>query len=128
MTIAITKGISVSVETIFQREHSNEKMHQYVFAYRILIENNSNVTVCLRRRHWHITDGDGTKREVEGEGVVGEQPILEPGSKYKYVSGCNISCEMGKMHGTYTMENMDDHTFFDIDIPAFMMEVPFILN
>ena len=128
MFTEVTAGIKVTVETFYQPTHSNPAQHHYVFAYRITIVNESDETIKLKRRHWYIVDSDNARREVEGEGVVGEQPILKPGTNYKYVSGCNLGFEIGKMHGTYTMENMDDHTFFEIEIPAFMMEVPFILN
>ena len=73
-------------------------------------------------------DSNGSYREVEGEGVVGVQPILQAGEKYQYVSGCNLRTEMGKMHGTYQMENLNDKKIFDVNIPEFEMIVPFKNN
>lgn len=128
MTVAITKGIKISVETVYHQSPATANNSQYAFAYRIHIENKSDIPVCLRSRHWIITDCDSTKREVQGEGVVGEQPLILPGMTYQYVSGCTFDYPIGKMHGTYTMENMDDHTFFEVEIPAFIMVVPFLLN
>lgn len=128
MIAALTRGIKVSVETFFQSAQSNARIHQFVFAYRITIENKSDDTVCLRRRHWSIVDADGRKREVEGEGVVGEQPVIYPGKKYQYTSGCNLFYEIGKMYGNYQMENLNTSDFFDVKIPEFVMVAPFKLN
>jgi ApaG protein len=99
-----------------------------MFAYRITIENHNNFPVKLHRRHWHIIDSNGTNREVEGEGVVGVQPTLQSGERYQYVSGCNLRSEMGKMHGTYLMENLLNKISFDVNIPVFEMIVPFKMN
>lgn len=128
MTTEVTAGIKVSVETFYQPVHSNPAHSHYVFAYRITIVNESGETVRLKRRHWHIIDSDSTHREVEGEGVVGEQPYLAPGETYRYVSGCNLSSELGKMHGTYLMERTSDKRLFYVKIPRFNMIVPSKLN
>ena len=128
MVTKVTSGVKVSVETFYQPQHSDPRMNQFVFAYRITIENNSDYTVQLKRRHWIIIDADGQQREVEGEGVVGEQPMLIPGEIYKYVSGCNLKCEMGKMHGTYEMERTDNERRFKVRIPEFVMESEARLN
>ena len=85
-------------------------------------------TVQLLRRHWHICDADGTLREVEGEGVVGQQPVLEPGEAHEYVSGCNLRTGIGKMYGTYQMARVLDGKQFDVRVPEFTMVVPFRLN
>jgi ApaG protein len=82
----------------------------------------------LLRRHWHIIDATGGKREVEGEGVIGVQPLINSGTNYQYISGCNLKTEMGKMFGTYQMENVNNKKMFDVTIPAFEMMVPFKLN
>jgi len=102
-------------------------MH-YVFTYRITIENHSDYTIKLQRRHWFIHDANNSIREVEGEGVVGQQPILEPGEIHQYVSGCNLRSGLGKMHGIYIMEKVMDGKIFDVIIPEFTMIVPYILN
>lgn len=128
MVTAITKGLKVSVQTEFQPEYSSPIHAHYVFTYRIKIENHSEYTVQLMRRHWYIFDTIGTVREVEGEGVVGLQPILEPGEVHEYVSGCNLKSTIGKMVGNYTMERIMDGKTFKVDIPEFTMMVPHLMN
>ena len=128
MVSLISEGVEVSVETFYQQDYSNPMQSEYMFAYRIAIENHNSFPVKLHRRHWYIFDSTGSTREVEGEGVVGVQPVLSPGEKYQYVSGCNLRTEMGKMHGTYQMENLNSKQFFDVNIPAFEMFVPFKSN
>ena len=125
---AITEGVQVSVETNYQPEYSSPTQLHYVFTYRITIENHSNYTVKLLRRHWFIHDANNTIRVVEGEGVVGQQPILEPGQVHQYVSGCNLRSGLGKMHGTYLMEKVVDGAQFEVVIPEFSMVVPYLLN
>lgn len=125
---AITKGIKVCVETDYQPEYSSPAQLHFVFTYRITIINNGDFTIKLHRRHWFIHDANNTVREVEGEGVVGQQPILEPGEKHEYVSGCNLRSGFGKMYGTYLMERIADGREFEVTIPEFNMVVPFLLN
>jgi ApaG protein len=128
ITNKISDGVEVSVETFYQPDYSNPLSGEYMFAYRITIENHNSYSVKLQRRHWHIFDSNGSNREVEGEGVVGIQPILNQGERYQYVSGCNLRTEMGKMHGCYTMENTNNQETFDVKIPVFEMIVPFKMN
>ena len=128
MNSITTQGVEVSVETYFQPDYSNPMSGEFMFAYRITIENHNNFAVKLHRRHWYIFDSNGEYREVEGEGVVGVQPLLQPGDRYQYVSGCNLRSEMGRMSGTYQMENTDNKKYFVVDIPAFEMIVPFKNN
>jgi ApaG protein len=128
MVSLISEGVEISVESFYQQDYSNPLQSEYMFAYRISIENHNAFPVKLHRRHWHIFDSNGSYREVEGEGVVGVQPSLAPGEKYQYVSGCNLRSEMGKMHGTYQMENLNNKQLFDVNIPAFEMMVPFKNN
>jgi ApaG protein len=128
MVSMISAGVEVSVETFYQQDYSNPMQSEYMFAYRISIENHNSFPVKLHSRHWHIFDSNGSYREVEGEGVVGVQPVLSPGEKYQYVSGCNLKTEMGKMHGTYQMENLNSKQLFEVNIPAFEMFVPFKNN
>lgn len=128
MNSTTTQGIEVSVETYYQPDYSNPLSGEFMFAYRITIDNHNHFPVKLHRRHWHIFDSNGEFREVEGEGVVGVQPVLQPSERYQYVSGCNLRSEMGRMSGTYKMENVDTKKFFDVDIPAFEMIVPFKYN
>lgn len=128
MITDITKGVRVSVETEFQPEYSNPGQHHFVFTYRITIENKSDKTIQLISRHWKIIDSTYPQREVEGEGVVGKQPILEPGQIHQYVSGCNLRSGIGKMVGYYTMEKIMDGHQFRVNIPHFTMVVPYKLN
>jgi len=128
MSTEVTAGIKVTVETFFQPTHSNPVQHHYVFAYRITISNESEESIKLKRRHWYIIDSDNARREVEGEGVVGEQPVIELGQLYRYVSGCNLNTEIGKMYGTYLMERLSDNKMFYVKIPEFRMVVPSKMN
>jgi ApaG protein len=128
MISKVSEGIEISVETFYQPDYSNPLQSEFMFAYRITLENHNSFPVKLHRRHWYIIDSNGNNREVEGEGVVGVQPTLQPGERYQYVSGCNLRSEMGKMHGTYTMENLFNKTSFEVNIPVFEMIVPFKMN
>jgi ApaG protein len=128
MVSKISEGITISVETFYQPEYSNPVNSEYMFAYRITIENNNTYPVKLLRRHWYIYDSNGSQREVEGEGVIGVQPQINPGDNYQYISGCNLRTEMGKMYGTYEMENINSKKLFKVTIPAFEMTVPFKMN
>ena len=128
MTTDTTKGIKVTVETEYQQEYSNPVQKHYVFTYQITIENLSDKTIQLLARHWDIIDITYPKREASGEGVVGKQPILEPGQMHRYVSGCNLKSGMGKMFGYYTIERLVDGKRFLVKIPEFEMVVPFKLN
>lgn len=128
MVQQVTNGVSVSVETFYQAAQSNPVNSEYLFAYRITIENLSAVPVQLLSRHWYIVDSNGSNREVEGEGVVGEQPIIEPGDSYQYVSAANLRSDIGKMFGTYDMVSMYDKKSFTVNIPEFQLVAPFKMN
>ncbi|MBN8578166.1 MAG: Co2+/Mg2+ efflux protein ApaG [Cyclobacteriaceae bacterium] len=128
MIAEITQGIKVSVETEYQPSYSSPSQYHYVFTYRITIENQSDFTIQLLRRHWQIHDAGHATREVEGEGVVGQQPVLEPGQVHQYVSGCNLKSGLGKMVGTYQMERIVDGSTFKVAIPEFTMIAPIRLN
>lgn len=128
MTTAITNKIKVSVETYYQSDYSYPMSQHFMFAYRIIITNNSKDTVQLLRRHWFIVDALGQKREVEGEGVVGEQPVLKPGENYEYISGCDLKTDIGKMYGSYLMVNLFDGKIFQAEIPEFYMTAPLKMN
>lgn len=128
MNSTTTQGVTVSVTTNYLDEYSSPQQEHYVFAYKIDIRNHGAYTVKLLRRHWHIYDANGVVREVEGEGVVGQQPVLEPGEGHQYVSGCNLKTGIGKMRGTYLMERVSDGRTFEVEIPEFTLVVPFRLN
>lgn len=128
MVSKITEGVTISVETFYQQDYSNPVQSEYMFAYRIAIENHNSFPVKLHSRHWHIFDSSGDYREVKGEGVVGAQPTINSGEEYQYVSGCNLHTDMGRMHGTYLMENLHTKQLFEVNIPAFEMITPFKYN
>lgn len=128
MASKVTEGVAITVETFYQPDYSNPVSGEYMFAYRITIQNNNSFPIRLLRRHWYIFDSNGTNREVEGEGVVGVQPQINPSEQYQYVSGCNLRTEMGKMYGSYAMENLSNKQLFEVKIPVFEMIVPFKLN
>jgi ApaG protein len=128
MVSRATEGVTVSVESFYQPDYSNPVNGEYMFAYRVTIANNNPFPVKLLRRHWYIFDSNASQREVEGEGVVGIQPQINPGEQYQYISGCNLRTEMGKMHGTYLMQNLANRDEFRVNIPVFHMVVPFKMN
>jgi ApaG protein len=128
MVARITEGVKVIVNTEFQPDYSNPAQAHFVFTYRIVIENNSHYTVQLIRRHWIIADSFGERKEVVGDGVVGQQPILEPGESHEYISGCNLKSGIGKMVGTYTMRRIVDSQQFLVNIPEFSLVVPWRNN
>lgn len=125
---AITQGIKISVEVFYEPHYSKPRSHQYVFSYRITIENHSSHTVQLLRRHWFIFDSNGTKREVEGEGVIGKQPVIHPNQKYQYSSWCPLRTTLGKMYGSYLMKRTEDNHEFPVQIPVFHLIVSSKLN
>ncbi len=128
MATQTTNGIQISVTPEYQAAYSRPNQHRYIFAYQVTIENNSQETVQLLRRHWFIWDGNGSIKEVEGEGVIGQQPVLPPGGKHQYASWCNLSTGIGKMHGAYLMVNVLDNTTFKAIIPTFFLIAPMRLN
>ena len=120
---ATTRAIRVTVEPTFVDAESSPDEGQYFWAYRIEIVNLGEEVVQLRARHWRITDANGRTEEVQGPGVVGKQPVLKPGERFSYTSGCPLSTTSGIMVGTYQMEN-DKGEAFSIDIPAFSLDLP----
>lgn len=128
MITEITKGIKVSIHPEYQVEHSNPAQAHYVFTYKVVIENFNDFSVQLLRRHWYITDLVLGQREVEGEGVVGKQPILEAGESHQYVSACNLKSSIGAMRGKYLMERVLDGKMFEVNIPRFTMVAPQMSN
>lgn len=128
MISKISEGVTISVETFYQSEYSDPEASDYMFSYRITLENNNPFAVQLLRRHWYIFDSIYHHYEVEGEGVIGVQPIIPSGEKYQYISGCNLKSDMGKMYGKYFMENCSNKKTFLINIPLFEMVAPFKMN
>lgn len=128
METAITHDIRVSVETMYQSMYSKPLAREYVHAYRVTIENLGEETVQLLTRHWHIWDSTGILREVQGDGVIGLQPILKPNDTHQYVSGSPLKTDLGKMSGTYTMKRESDGVLFEVVIPTFYLIPPFKYN
>ncbi len=128
LTTLTTSGVKISVETFYQEEYSRPTEQKYVFAYRIIIENSNSSAICLLRRHWYIQETGGSIKEVEGEGVIGAQPVIQPGESFEYISWTHLLTDFGKMHGDYTMNNMESGKNFTVQIPEFMLVAPFKLN
>ena len=115
--------VTVIVEPTYLEDHSNPFEDSYLWAYKVKITNNSKDTVKLIGRHWKIFDSNGNFREVKGKGVVGEQPVLEPGDEFEYTSGTPLNTTSGLMHGTYQMQNFSGKKF-DVVIPPFSLDIP----
>jgi len=128
MNTLVTKGVKISVNTIFDSKNSYPDQDHFIFHYEITIENQNDFTVQLLRRHWLITDSSGERREVEGKGVVGHQPVLKPHGKYVYQSSCNLTTDFGTMRGKYLMIHHEDKAKFEVQIPQFELIVPQKLN
>ncbi|WP_333795751.1 Co2+/Mg2+ efflux protein ApaG [Rheinheimera sp.] len=120
-------SIPIQVDTFYIENQSDEAANRYVFAYTITIRNDSPVLVQLLRRYWSITDANGKNSEVYGDGVVGEQPELAPGSSYSYTSGAVLETPVGTMQGHYEMKT-ESGEIFNAPIPVFRLAVPNILN
>ena len=123
MYTTTTHSIMVTVEATYLDEESRPRRNRYLWAYHVTIENRGAETVQLMGRHWKITDALGRTQEVRGEGVIGEQPIIEPGESYEYSSGTPLSTPSGIMVGSYFMETREGRPL-EIDIPAFSLDSP----
>ena len=124
---AVTRGIRVQVESSFVPERSDPGLKQWFFMYRIRISNQGTETAQLKSRHWIITDADGKIEEIRGPGVVGKQPVLEPGRSFEYTSFCPLSTAFGTMHGTFQMVT-DDNQAFDAEVAPFTLCEPYAIN
>lgn len=127
MPSAVTDGIRVTVEATYLEEQSQPRVGQYVFAYRVEIVNESDTPAQLLSRHWIINDANGHEEHVQGDGVVGRQPVIRPGQRHEYTSFCPLATPWGAMQGTYRMRRPDG-TEFDAVIPAFTLALPHSLN
>jgi ApaG protein len=121
--VATTRGVTVRVSVSYLPEQSEPRRGRWFWAYHIRIENEGAEAVQLLTRRWIITDGRGARHSVEGEGVVGEQPLIEPGGSFDYVSGCPLATPSGAMQGSYRMIDAGGATF-DVDIPRFVLLAP----
>lgn len=127
--------VEIDVVTTYLPSHSSPEFHQYTFAYTITISNESDLPIQLLSRHWIITDADNEVQEVRGEGVVGEQPLIEPQSAFRYTSGATLATPLGYMQGSYFMvvrepRDIDprDLPTFEVPVPAFSLHTPTALN
>ena len=119
-----TKNISITVNPYFLEEQSEPDDQHYVWAYQVTIDNQSKEKIQLINRYWKIIDSNGTKQEVSGQGLVGEQPVLNPGEKFEYTSGTPLSTPSGFMEGYYEMETIEG-VKFEAYIPQFSLDSPF---
>lgn len=120
-------SIKISAEPQFIPEQSEPDDKRYIFAYTITIENIGSVPAQLISRHWIITDAEGEVQEVKGLGVVGHQPLLQPGQSFQYTSGCALKTPVGSMKGSYQMVTEDGSTFA-AEIPEFTLAIPRVLH
>lgn len=128
MVNQISEGVKITVEAGYEERYSDVDGGNFVFTYRITIENKNDFPVQLLSRHWDIFDSSGELTTVDGEGVVGKQPILHPGEYYNYESACNLKTTIGRMSGYYNMVRVTDNKKLRVFIPEFELAVPFMLN
>ncbi len=124
---ACTRGVRVQVRSRFVPERSSPEHGAWFFAYTVLVTNEGPATVQLVSRHWIITNADGDVEEVRGPGVVGAQPVLEPGESFEYTSACPLPTAFGTMHGSYQMVGKDGEKF-DAEIAPFSLSMPYAVN
>ncbi len=124
----ISSEIYISAKVEYRDKYSYPEDSYYLFSYFITIENHSDEKVKLLSRHWMIFDSNGEYREVQGEGVIGEQPEFLPGQSFSYESACNFKTTIGKMKGTYLFERLRDRKTFEVEIPEFVFAAPVVLN
>ncbi len=128
MNTAITEGIRITVMSQFRPDLSQLGEAQYFFNYRIEIENKNSFAVQLMHRDWFVFDSLNHPQQISGEGVIGEQPVIQPGNNYHYISGCELSSEIGYMKGYYTFRSLLDNSTFQVFIPTFQLIYPQRLN
>lgn len=127
MSDTVTKGIRIQVRSVFVPERSAPREQHFFFAYHVRISNEGSETAQLQSRHWVITDANGDVQEVRGPGVIGETPVLAPGSAFEYTSYCPLTTAVGTMQGSYTMTTSDGAAF-DAEIAPFTLAMPNALN
>lgn len=124
---AVTEGVRVNVRARYSAEHSDPGRSRWFFLYTIRISNEGAQTVQLTDRHWYIVDGSGRTEEVQGPGVVGEQPVLDPGGAFEYTSGCPLTTPFGSMSGAYRMQR-NDGTAFEAEVGLFELVQPVAIH
>ncbi|MCH2548264.1 MAG: Co2+/Mg2+ efflux protein ApaG [Alphaproteobacteria bacterium] len=125
MYIKTTNNVKITVQPTYLKDQSEPAVNHYVWAYTVQIENLGKQTLQLQSRYWHITNAIGQVQEVEGEGVVGEQPILKAGEAFKYTSGASLITPSGIMSGRYRMIEKESGTELEVEIPAFSLDCPY---
>ena len=128
MKTLLTSGVKIKVTTSYRKDLSEITASQYFFNYRIEISNTNSHSIQLLNRDWYIFDSLNQTRYISGSGVIGEQPVLKPGEKYSYMSGCDLTSEIGMMKGFYTFKNLETDELFEAFIPTFRLESPAKLN
>jgi ApaG protein len=121
---AETNGVCIRVRPVFVEEQSSPKDDRFLWAYHIEIENRGRHTLQLMTRHWRITDGDGRIQHVDGAGVIGKQPVLRPGARFEYTSGCPLTTPCGMMQGAYRFED-ETGASVEATIPLFALDSPY---
>ncbi len=121
---AETEGVVIRVKPSFLEEESSPSENRYFWAYHVEIENRGKHTLQLMTRHWHITDREGRVQEVNGSGVVGQNPVLKPGGRFEYTSGCPLNAPSGMMQGAYSMED-ETGAMLEARIPLFALDSPY---
>lgn len=119
-----TNGVFIRVRPTFVEDQSSPEDDRYLWAYHIEIENRGGRTLQLMTRHWRITDGDGRTQNVDGPGVVGQKPVLRPGGKFEYTSGCPLTTPSGMMQGAYRFEDETGESI-EATIPLFALDSPY---
>lgn len=128
MVSQITRGIKISVSTSFEGTYYKNYRIQFAFSYEITIENHSKDSVQLNSRHWEIYDSLNDVETVDGEGVIGKKPVLKPGNKHTYSSGCLLASPFGAMRGYFNMINFTTTRTFRVIVPTFRLSAPFAIN
>ena len=128
MDTSITRGIKISVETEYLEKESSPIKNKYIFSYHITIENQSDSAIQVISRHWSIFDSLAKTREVIGDGILGKQPVIEPGGSHAYTSWCPLESEMGLMFGFYQIRIVDLDEIIDVRIPEFTLCADYVLN
>lgn len=128
MNTLTTNGVFIAVETFFKKEYSDFTERIYIFSYKIKIKNLNAFPIQILRRHWIIKDALSNIRQVQGDGIVGIQPIILQDETFEYTSVCDFRTEIGIMRGYYTVINLLDESEFDVEIPTLKLYVPNILN
>lgn len=119
-----TNGITVCAYPLYMAEESSPEDNKFVWAYHVTIENNSKRAVQLLKRKWLVAEDKGTHKEIKGDGVMGEQPVLDPGDSFEYTSGAPLNSSSGMVVGEYQMKTKDGE-FFNVDVPAFSLDCPY---